>query len=182
MTPNNGDKLFEFIQSNFNILSSYYKSSYNNAINNTDVFITGNDQIWNVKHKFDPFMFLNFAKDKKRIAYVSSIGISYIPQEYKSIVKELLSKFSHIGVRERVAVDALSNLLERNDVVQVLDPTFLLTAYEWKVITRNIHYEIKIPDKFILCYFIGNNIEYVNQLNDVKEKTGIKKYYYHSFS
>lgn len=52
------------------------------------------------------------------------MGTGDFPQAYKSIVKELLAKFSHIGVRESTAVPIIGELLERTDIVQVADPTF----------------------------------------------------------
>lgn len=170
----NGLKIYEFIESNYNKRNPLLDAEFNRMIKHTDVFVTGSDQIWNVKYNFNPFMFLDFAGNKKRVAYASSIGISYIPDEYKEKVKNLLSKFSHIGVREKTAVDVLTEVVGRNDIIQVLDPTFLLTSKEWTDFSSNAKYEIDIPEKFILCYLIGNNEWYNQQIEEVKKKSGIK--------
>lgn len=174
MCPNNGDKLYDFIHKNFKVISPSFKFRFVGLINSTDVFISGSDQIWNVRHKFDPFMFLEFASEKKKVAYASSIGISSVPEEYRNDMKHLLLKFAHIGVREKVAVDILSDLTGRNDIVQVLDPTFLLRPDDWKNVADNIYYEFELPKKYILCYLIGNNDDYVRQIKNVREKTNIQ--------
>lgn len=172
--PNNGYKLYDFIHGNFKIVSPVFKSDFTKLVNSTDVFISGSDQIWNVRHKYDSFMFLDFVGEKKRVAYASSMGISSIPEEYKNDMKLLLLKFAHIGVREKAAVDVLSDLTRRNDIVQVLDPTFLLRPDDWKNVADNVYYEFELPKKYILCYLIGNNDDYVRQIKDVREKTNIQ--------
>lgn len=169
-------KLKQFIQDNYNLAEAINsKRQLDRLVDSTDVFVTGSDQIWNTVYCFNPFYFLDFAKDKKRIAYASSMGISDFPNEHKQAVKSLLSKFQHIGVREQTAAKAISSLLERNDIRQVLDPTFLLDRKDWFAISEKADIEIDIHDKYIFCYLIGNNSWYKEQLQDVVTSTGIKK-------
>ena len=140
----------------------------------TDVYVTGSDQIWNTAYKFDSFYFLDFASHVKRVAYASSMGINDFPEEHKPKVQKLLSCFYKIGVREETAVKAISKLLNRNDVCQVLDPTFLLTKNEWIALSEDAEIEFTLPEKYIFCYFIGNNPWYVQQVEKVKQATGIQ--------
>lgn len=169
-------KLQQFIQDNYNLAEAINsKRQLNRLVDSTDVFVTGSDQIWNTVYCFNPFYFLDFAKDKKRIAYASSMGISDFPNEHKQAVKSLLSKFQHIGVREQTAAKTISSLLDRNDIRQVLDPTFLLDRKDWFEISEKADIEIDIHDKYIFCYLIGNNSWYKEQLQDVVASTGIKK-------
>jgi len=140
-----------------------------------DVFITGSDQIWNTYYNFNPFFFLDFAGNKKRIAYASSIGARDIKVECRNDVVALLSKFAHIGVREQSAVDCLKRYLPNKDIVQVLDPTFLLTRDDWKMFASKARIEINTPQRYIFCYLIGNRKEYAAQLEDVKSRYGIGK-------
>lgn len=169
-------KLKRFIQDNYNLAEAINsKRQLDRIVDSTDVFVTGSDQIWNTVYCFNPFYFLDFAKDKKRIAYASSMGISDFPNEHKQAVKSLLSKFQHIGVREQTAAKAISSLLDRNDIRQVLDPTFLLDRKDWFAISEKADIEIDIHDKYIFCYLIGNNSWYKEQLQDVVASTGIKK-------
>lgn len=169
-------KLKRFIQDNYHLAEAINsKRQLDRIVDNTDVFVTGSDQIWNTVYCFNPFYFLDFAKDKKRIAYASSMGISDFPNEHKQAVKSLLSKFQHIGVREQTAAKAISSLLDRNDIRQVLDPTFLLDREDWFAISEKADIEIDIQNKYIFCYLIGNNSWYKEQLQDVVASTGIKK-------
>lgn len=167
-------KLSNFIQSKYNIKDVYLDYQFKKMIQNTDVFVTGSDQIWNTKYNFNPFMFLDFAGDTKRVAYASSIGLSYIPKEHKEFVKTMLSKFAHIGVREQTAVNILKEVVGRNDIQQVLDPTFLLTVTEWRQLCKEANFEMELPEKYIFCYLIGNNSWYYQQLDEVIKQTGIK--------
>lgn len=166
-------KIKSFIQCYYNSPHVFTKKDFSKFINATDVFVTGSDQIWNTYYSFNPFFFLDFAGDKKRIAYASSIGTKGIKKEFQDDVKQLLSKFSHIGVREESAVKALKGLLPQKKIVQVLDPTFLLTVDEWKRFGDKAEIEIPIPQNYLLCYLIGNRKEYVRQVYDVKRQYGI---------
>lgn len=168
-------KLADFISNNYNICNPINSErQLNSLISRTDVFVTGSDQIWNTAFCFNPFFFLDFAGNAKRIAYASSIGLQDFPEDHKPLVKKLLSKFSYIGLRENTAVDIVSKLLDRKDIVQVLDPTFLLDSTEWGCMADKANIEIELPNKYILCYLIGNNPWYEEHLHKVVDKCGIK--------
>lgn len=160
----------KFEKENFTI-----KKQSKRLVIKTDCFITGSDQIWNTYHWYSPFYFLDFAEDKKRVAYASSIGTNNVNEEYKEVVKQHLLKFDHISVRENVAVKALSKLTDRNDIVQVLDPTFLLTPKNWLEMSKYAEFENEIPQTYILCYFVGVNSWYIEQLVNVKNKMNLHK-------
>lgn len=167
-------KLYAFQKEKYEICHIYFPQQYKRLLNQTDVFITGSDQIWNAWYSFNPFYFLDFAKNKKRIAYASSIGTNDFPEIYKGKIKNLLSRFSHIGVREKAGANAVSTLLCRDDIQQVLDPTFLLEPYEWNKLTKEADIEFKLPSKYILCYLIGNSPNYAEQLLNVAKEYKIK--------
>ncbi|MGG6546814.1 UNVERIFIED_CONTAM: hypothetical protein NY100_15530, partial [Prevotella sp. 15_C9] len=78
-----------------------------------------------------------------------------------------------MGVREGGMTDFLNTLLSRNDVRQVLDPTFLLSSSKWLSFTKKSQLSLTLPQNYILCYFIGNRVEYALQLEEVKRITGI---------
>ena len=163
-------KLYAFQKEKYEICHIYFRKQYKKLLNQTDVFVTGSDQIWNAWYSFNPFYFLDFAKDKKRIAYASSIGTNDFPEKHKGEIKKLLSRFSHIGVREQAAVKAVSKLLNRDDVQQVLDPTFLLEPHEWNELAKEADIELELPSKYMLCYLIGNNPNYAEQLLNVAKR------------
>lgn len=167
-------KLDKFNKENYNRPILFTERDFSSIISNIDVFVTGSDQIWNTYFSFNSFFFLDFADNKKRIAYASSIGTTGIKEEHIDEVKRLLSKFDHIGVREATAVNVLKRLLPGKEIIQVLDPTFLLTSEEWEKFGKKAQIEIKMPENYMFCYLIGKREEYVRQLDDVKEKYGIE--------
>lgn len=138
--------------------------------NQTDIFISGGDQIWNTRNYFDPYMFLSFANMKRRISYGTSIGILDFQEELKPVIKRLLNKYSNISVRELSAKDAISRLTKRNDIVTVLDPVFLLDSDNWDLFCSSSYIEFDMPSDYILCYFVGNNINYENNILEIKDK------------
>lgn len=150
---------------NHTIVSSLRQ--YERLLAETNVFVTGSDQIWNCYHNYDPFMFLQFAGQVKRIAYASSMGTADFPAECQKQVFGFLTQFEHIGVREQSMVDYLNVFLHRNDVTQVLDPTFLLTAQEWKRFGEKAQPSVFAKEPYIFCYLIGNREEYTEQLRQV---------------
>ena len=154
----------------------YTSKQYEKIVEDTDIFITGSDQIWNpFCCGFDPFMFLEFVKGRKRcIAYSSSISRPNFPPEIEERIKQDLSLFEHIAVREQSSVNLLKKILGRNDIQLVIDPTYLLSAEEWITFGNKAKIEFKIPNKYIFCYFVGSrNADYNDMVNDVKLRTGI---------
>ena len=141
-------------------------------VRETDCFVTGSDQIWNTYHHFMPMQFLDFVEHKKRIAYASSIGTKRFKPEYEARIREWLLKFQHIGVREESAVQTISDLTGRSDIVQVVDPTLLMDASYWQEFAKDAVFEIDLPPNFIFCYLVGDNPWYAEQLRDVGKKLG----------
>lgn len=167
---------FTFEDDNFNMRRIYTKKQYAEVTDDADIFVTGSDQIWNPYcGGFNPMMFLEFAGNKKRIAYSSSISQPDIHHSVKFRMKQDLLKFSYIGVREQKSVDLLTQLLNRKDIKLVVDPTCLLTAVEWSQFADRRKIEFQIPSKYIFCYFVGyNRTEFYNQMvEDVKKFTGV---------
>ncbi len=166
-------KIYKFNTESYRHVYVSTSSQYRKLLATTDVFLTGSDQIWNTAHKYKPFYFLDFAGENRRVAYASSIGMSYIPQEHATAVKGYLEKFDYIGVRENTAVDIISQLTGRDDVRQVLDPTFLLAPNEWASVADEAVIEIELPEKYIFCYCVGARENYQAQLDQLKERLNI---------
>lgn len=169
---------FTFLDGNFKMKRLFVKSDYNSVVEDADLFITGSDQIWNPYcGGYNPMMFLEFAKDVKRVAYSSSISQPTIPIEVKDRMKKALSKFTHIAVREQKSVELLNQLLDRTDVKLVVDPTYLLSAEEWEKFGNRAVIEFPLPEKYIFCYFVGDKRKdvYEEMVQQVKLYTGINE-------
>ena len=108
-----------------------------NTYPGVDTYCTGSDQVWGKvgNQDFDPNYFLDFApKDVKCISYAASFGNDNISEKLKEVITELLSKYSHVTVRENSAVLQLEKFGVHAQ--QVLDPTLLLTKEKWESISK----------------------------------------------
>ena len=168
---------FAFDDKNFKMKRIYTAKQYEEIVEDADLFITGSDQIWNPYCcGYNPMFFLEFVKGRKKcISYSSSIARPSFPNEIADRVKQNLSQFTHIAVRERSSVELLKKLLLRDDINLVVDPTYLLNKDEWMNFGNRATIEFELPPRYILCYFIGfRKDDYRIMVEDVKNKTGIK--------
>ena len=152
-----------------NAIQTYRRNSiyeYIRMLIQTDVFISGGDQIWNPYH-MSPNNMLSFAPNsKKRIAYGSSIGVEHIPSEKEKVYRKYLSKFSAIGIREKTGELELRRILGDANIQTVLDPSFLLTQDDLKNAASGVSVEEADGKKYIFCYFVGGDNQ--SWMNDVK--------------
>lgn len=158
----------------YNDVTPYNFWGYRRLVDKMNIFVTGSDQLWNTRNYYDPFMFLSFARNKRRIAYGTSIGIKDFQESIKPQIKEFLSKYSFIGVREESAKKVVARLTGRDDIVNVLDPTFLLTKTEWDSFCNSNNLDFSLPENYILCYFIGNNTKYINDIYRISHNMSIE--------
>lgn len=91
-----------------------------------------------------------------KITYASSFGVSKIPKKQIRKTQKYLSRIQYISVREDAGGNIVYELTKRR-VPVVCDPTALLTAQEWENYSQP--YKI-IFDKYVLCYFLGDNKEH----------------------
>lgn len=136
----------------------------------TVVYLAGSDQIWNPM-QCNPLFFLEFAKNNRCISYAASMGKTQIPDDKASIIKAYLEKFDYISVREYVCAEVLSDLTDK-DIEVNIDPTFLLSAEEW----RKYEKEYKVKGPYILLYMLYWNDGCRNKIKSLKKKTGLPVY------
>lgn len=97
-----------------------------------DVYIAGSDQIWNTSFRngTDAVYYLDFGTPKtKRVSYAASFATLSLVEGTEHFVREHLSLFDKISVREQSGLDILSSLGFQGVVVS--DPVFLLSAEDW---------------------------------------------------
>lgn len=139
-----------------------------------DILITGSDQVWNIGivGNLSDIYTLNFGqKDIKRISYAASVGEANLISRNKEIYKEKISKIDEISVREADAKKELNRIINK-EIEVVLDPTLLLTVNDWnkELTTKN---DVS-DEKYILAYFVEYDKEYIDIVNFLSEKTGLK--------
>lgn len=98
------------------------------------VFICGSDQVFNPNRITDEqqAFYMDFVpKTNYKFSYAASFGITEIPQEKKTSIKEYLEKFDSISVRESSGIDIIKTISEKN-ATEVIDPTLLSDVEFWK--------------------------------------------------
>ena len=133
------------------------------------IFLCGSDQIWNPNY-FKKCNFLDFVSESnKKIAYAPSIGTTKLAENEKRKMKPYLDRFNKISVREQSSKNLIESVVEK-PVEVVCDPVFLLSREKW---IKSI--QLKAPEeKYILCYFLGDNPEYQATAKKLQEILNIK--------
>lgn len=157
----------------------YFSFSYNHIGWNTllkcndeyDIFILGSDQVWNPINIGTDFFNLLFVEDRKyKITYAPSFGVSSIPLSQKTKTINYLNKIQVLSTRE-VAGQKIIKELTGRDVPVVCDPTLLIDRIYWDELKGTNRF---IEEKYIFCYFLGNNISHRDFAKRLGMHTGYK--------
>lgn len=155
-------KFEEFIKThikptNFN----YYTDKVFAQINDQcDCVIIGSDQVWNpsfIKNMLFTYT-LGFLPPEKRISYAASFGISEIPSNMRDGYIQNLKDFKAISVREDMAAELISGLINSTPPVLV-DPTLLLNREQWHMVAEKHPNRNSKP--YLLTYFLGEESEHI---------------------
>lgn len=128
-----------------------------------DLVVYGSDTVWNIADEYFGKhwkRFLGYGVKTKKISYAASAGSTEIEEFTKNPeIKNALSEFAGLGVRDIPTGQIVRNLLpDREDVVQVADPTMLLDWEDYEEISA------KCPEKeFVLVYYFGKMPEQMIQ-------------------
>ncbi len=132
-------------------------------------YIVGSDQVW-PESNLNPLYSLSFAEDSViKISYAASLGKDAISEQKKVVYRDYLKRFNTISVREKTAIDTVSEVYD-GSVEYHVDPTLLHSKKFWS------HYEKPykgIPSKYILVYMIYVPKDVNAQLKKIKEATGL---------
>ena len=118
--------------------------------------LVGSDQLWMPDMSVTNFYTLRFAAPGvKRISYATSMGVSSYPNWAKKPAADFWEKIDFLSVREEHAKKIIQSICDV-DVTVVADPTYLLTADQWRALIP----ETKVAkDGYALCYLLGNDEE-----------------------
>ena len=141
----------EFVPSSDRV---YHADTICDTCERYDCFITGSDQVWNFRW-YNAIYFLEFVKkDKIKLAYAPSFSMDSMLNWQKRALKNHLRDFKAVSVREKQDL----RFLEKTKVEKkeyVLDPTLLLKKEDWDEICDNR----LVDDRYVFCYFLGENIK-----------------------
>lgn len=134
-----------------------------------DMFITGSDQVFNLKLTGDDSTYyLDFVDKGIKASYAASLGI-YLPDQRKRY-QQYLKPFDYLSVRENSAAEIFEKELGIEAEVMP-DPVFLHTAEEWKKLmgVSNV-----TKYKYVLVYSLVENEELYAIANKVAKDKGLK--------
>ena len=156
---------------NMSIPTTTYEGLTKLAKENYSDVVLGSDQLWLPVNVVADYYTLNWVPDNiNKISYSTSFGVSAVPQKYTELYKSFLKRINHLSVREDTGVKLVKSLSNKKAEL-VCDPTLLLTKKEWEEIATPKRI---IKDKYILCYFLGKNIEHRKFAERLKKETGYK--------
>lgn len=134
---------------------SYHRvalAELSNQIKQYDYCVVGSDQVWNPNFENCHQFFLGFASAEKRLSYAASISAEEIPAEEHDFFVQGLKGMKTLSVREQAGADLIEQLTGRKAEVHV-DPTLLLTADEWRSVSRRPTWYH--GGEYLLTYFLG---------------------------
>lgn len=115
-----------------------------------DLYLTGSDQVWNSEHnQFVNPTYYFYGISAKKASFSSSFGRLQLPEEEKSVVKSWLDDYKLISVRENSGVEILREMYPQKRIEQLLDPTLLISAEEWRKIASCGNRE---RERYVLIY------------------------------
>ncbi len=165
------ERKFESFLNNELRLSHNYltKTETSLGLHEVDCFISGSDQIWNVRAKdFADFYYLDFISGVRKISYAASFGPLAIDwtQYDKEKYARLLSDYTAVSVREQGSADNILQLTGKGCEIHV-DPTLLLDVAEWRKIQSNANYN---NGKYILLYCLEPTPSQLKMVQAISEK------------
>ncbi len=138
-----------------------------------DLYIAGSDQIWNTafQNGLDSAFYLDFGIPKRRISYAASFATSQLAAGSEDFVKQKLSRFDAISVRETSGKKILETLGYKG--VVVVDPVFLLPREQWDTMGTSDRGQ----ERYILTYDFERSGSAIAQVARRLSKLGECKIY-----
>ena len=166
------NKKYEEFKKNFNITKPYIKyEEMTEQCKNYSSVLVGSDQLWLPVNVVADYYTLNWVPDNvNKISYSTSFGVSSIPKKYDEKYKKFLNRINYLSTREESGCKIIENITKRKAEL-VCDPTILLSKEEWMRIQEE---RPIITGDYILCYYLGKNIEHRKFAERLKKKTGCK--------
>lgn len=142
-----------------------------NKEENSDIYVSGSDQVFNPCGAFDSHYFLQFAPEEAlRISYAASMGEGTIPENRVDTLGKYVSGFDMISVREAYDKERLSPLCNQEIHIHV-DPSMLHDKTFWRQHMEPVE---GVPEKYILVYVLHRPKNINKLLKWLKKETGAK--------
>lgn len=165
----------KFLEDNAKVSSKQYTSQNIHDLNEMDyaAFISGSDQTFNPRIvDYDDNYVLGFVSDNDKCnAYAASIGLTELTDKDKEWLMTNVCRYHCILAREKTAIKTL-NEIGINNIKLVCDPTFLLSADEWRTMQKSVD----LPKHFILYYGFRKNVLLDKKVKELSQKSGYPVY------
>lgn len=132
-----------------------------------DAFVCGSDQVWSpLSLPLKKYQYLTFVKDKPKIAYAASFGVSEHPGFNRRQFR-YIAKMDRISVREETGRGIIRRYLDR-DCTVALDPVFLLPRERWSETAGQ-----PSDKEYAFLFFLDRNDEAVARIGNLMRERGI---------
>jgi hypothetical protein len=150
-------KMFKDFNKYLNISQTVKSEETMNEVSkNYSALLVGSDQVWNPGYVTNDSFYLLNGINGRKISFSASFGVDGIPESRRESYKKGLEDFAAISVREDRGKELVEEISGRKDAEVLIDPTMLLDGHEWDKIAKKPK---NVPNKYILCYFLGKNGE-----------------------
>lgn len=139
-----GHNMYDFVTQFLQPMTNPFYSStgYEDVIKlNLDAVIVGSDQVWRPKYvpDIEEFFLKYIPNDIRKISYAASFGtddLEYSKTELERCIS-LLDDFYSVSVREKSGNNLLRRYFRYESAQNVIDPTMLLDAKDYKLLKDN---------------------------------------------
>ncbi len=119
-------------------------------------FLCGSDQVWNAATLYvDPFYYLRFAPECKRIAFAPSFGRDRMPDYNQKKIAGYIAQIPYRSVRELSGRELIRSLTGLESRV-LPDPTLVLSREEW---VQALELKAAPREPYLLAYFLDSPSE-----------------------
>lgn len=131
-----------------------------------DAVILGSDEIWNLKNRtFDhsPIFFGDNINADRRVSYAPSAnGMTFEDFANRPVERAALERIEYLSARDPRTVELVKSVTSR-DVVEVLDPTFLI---DWSGYEKT-----ETPTNYILVYCYDLSEQRIKLIEELAQQT-----------
>lgn len=161
-------------QKNFKSFIAKYIEPYCRPLSEEyDAVIYGSDQIWRVQKSlggYNPIYFANNdIRAKYHIAFSASMGILPATDKAREQVRQLLSHFNRIAVRETNLLDFVKKI-GYSQAVQTIDPTLMLDSCSWDA---TVPVDPHGGQKYILVYILRPHYFDMDAIKEFAKREGL---------
>ena len=167
-------KISHFINTYLSVTDINDIERFKRNVSESDVFLAGSDQIWNVLNStLSSWYSLQWMDSKKKYSYAASIGLDKLTELQNKLYFDGLAEFQTISLRESQAVKLLTPLFKGKNVRQDLDPTLLFDGSFW----RKMESERLIKEPYVFVYMLRPDMNVIELAKQVAKKKGNKVIY-----